>query len=374
MANQFLDLAGLSHYDGKLKQVVAGEINLEGRTITLKSVSGAVLGTITIPQTVYELASASQNGLMSSAHFTKLEGIAEGATKVEESSTNGKLKINGQEVDVYVHPTSAALEAGLYKITVDETGHVKIGTAVKKSDITDLGIPAQDTTYQPATESVDGLMAAADKKKLDGISDDANKTEASLINGQIKVDGQEVKVYTHETFTAKESGLYKITVNTEGHVSAATPVVKTDITGLGIPAQDTTYAKASADLDGLMSKEHYTKLEGVAAGAQVNVIEKVSVDGSALPINSKGVNIDLSAYAKKTDITNVYKFKGSVDSFDALPKEGQTTGDVYDVKAAHGDNPAGTNYAWDGKQWDALGGTFAISAISTSEIDKLFAA
>lgn len=374
MANQFLDLAGLSHYDGKLKQVVAGEINLEGRTITLKSVSGAVLGTITIPQTVYELANASQNGLMSSAHFTKLEGIAEGATKVEESSTNGKLKINGQEVDVYVHPTSAALEAGLYKITVDETGHVKIGTAVKKSDITDLGIPAQDTTYQPATESVDGLMAAADKKKLDGISDDANKTEASLINGQIKVDGQEVKVYTHETFTAKESGLYKITVNTEGHVSAATPVVKTDITGLGIPAQDTTYAKASADLDGLMSKEHYTKLEGVAAGAQVNVIEKVSVDGSALPINSRGVNIDLSAYAKKTDITNVYKFKGSVDSFDALPKEGQTTGDVYDVKAAHGDNPAGTNYAWDGKQWDALGGTFAISAISTSEIDKLFAA
>lgn len=35
------------------------------------------------------------------------------------------------------------------------------------------------------------------------------------------------------------SGLYKITTNSEGHVTAATPVTKSDITGLGIPASDT---------------------------------------------------------------------------------------------------------------------------------------
>ena len=48
-------------------------------------------------------------------------------------------------------------------------------------------------------------------------------------------------VYTHPTYTAKSSGLYKITVDGTGHISAATAVTKTDITGLGIPAQDTTY-------------------------------------------------------------------------------------------------------------------------------------
>ena len=37
---------------------------------------------------------------------TKLEGIAENATKVEKSS-NGKIKINGTDTDVYVHPTTA---------------------------------------------------------------------------------------------------------------------------------------------------------------------------------------------------------------------------------------------------------------------------
>ena len=38
-----------------------------------------------------------------------------------------------------------------------------------------------------------------------------------------------------------------------------------------------------------------TKLDGVETGAQANVIESVSVDGAALTVTSKGVNIDLSA-------------------------------------------------------------------------------
>lgn len=58
--------------------------------------------------------------------------------------------------------------------------------------------------------------------------------------------------YVHPTFTAKESGLYKVTVNNEGHVTAAQPVVKTDITALGIPSQDTTYGAATASKIGLV--------------------------------------------------------------------------------------------------------------------------
>ena len=49
-------------------------------------------------------------------------------------------------------------------------------------------------------------------------------------------------------------------------MTAVTAVTKEDITGLGIPGQDTTYQKATAEADGLMSKEHFSKVEGVAAG------------------------------------------------------------------------------------------------------------
>ena len=50
--------------------------------------------------------------------------------------------------------------------------------------------------------------------------------------------------YTHGVTnkgSAFASGLYKITTNSEGHVIAVVAVSKSDITALGIPAQDTTY-------------------------------------------------------------------------------------------------------------------------------------
>ena len=52
--------------------------------------------------------------------------------------------------------------------------------------------------------------------------------------------------YSHATdsnrlTTAQSSGLYKFATTAEGHIASVTAVQKSDITGLGIPAQDTTY-------------------------------------------------------------------------------------------------------------------------------------
>lgn len=54
--------------------------------------------------------------------------------------------------------------------------------------------------------------------------------------------------YQHATKkgAAFSSGLYKITTNAEGHVTAATAVTKTDITNLGIPSSDTKYTLPQA--------------------------------------------------------------------------------------------------------------------------------
>ena len=92
---KLIGLSTLQHYDAKIKGKAGGALAIEGRVITLKAVDGTVLGTVTVPQTVYELASATANGLLSKEGFVKLEGIAEGATKVEENAANGKITING---------------------------------------------------------------------------------------------------------------------------------------------------------------------------------------------------------------------------------------------------------------------------------------
>ncbi len=52
--------------------------------------------------------------------------------------------------------------------------------------------------------------------------------------------------YTHPSYTAKAAGLYKVTVDAMGHVSATAAVAKADITALGIPASNTTYAAMKA--------------------------------------------------------------------------------------------------------------------------------
>ena len=74
-----------------------------------------------------------------------------------------------------------------------------------------------------------------------------------------------------------------------------------------------------------------------------------------------------STYALKSDITNMYKYKGSVATVSALPSSGNTTGDVYNVEAT------GMNYAWNGSAWDALGEIFTITSISNSDIDTIVA-
>ena len=372
---KYLDLTGLTKFKGLTDSHYAASLAIDGTTLSIKSASGAVLNSITVPQKTYGKASGSADGLMSKEDFTKLAGISAGANKTEASGTNGNVVVDGSEVTVYTHPSATAYESGFYKVTVNSLGHVTAATAVAKSDITALGIPAQDTTYGLATTTADGLLSKEDFAKLEGVSAGANKTEVSGTNGNIKIDGTETTVYTHPSFTAKTAGLYKVTVDANGHVTAATAVVKADITDLGIPAQDTTYSLATAAANGLMSKEHFSKVEGIAAGAQVNVLEGVQVNGSDLPITSKKVNIDLTPYALKTDITSVYKYKGSVESYSDLPASGQTVGDVYDIQTADATHGilAGDNVAWNGTTWDRLGGTFVIASISNDEIDALFA-
>lgn len=84
---------------------------------------------------------------------------------------------------------------------------------------------------------------------------------------------------------------------------------------------------ASAEADGLLSKEDFAKLLGIATGAQVNVIESVKVNGEALEIADKEVNIDLSAYAKTADVNTELGKK-----IDAVEGKGLSTND-YDAAA-----------------------------------------
>lgn len=186
------------------------------------------------------------------------------------------------------------------------------------------------------------IIQVQKKTKLSGIAEGANK-------------------YVHPSYTAQKSGLYKVTVDASGHVSATTAVAKADITGLGIPAQDTTYADATTSTHGLMSAADKTKLDGVATGAQANKIESVKVNGTALtPDSSKAVNVDLSAYAKSADVTKeIASAVSGVTQIDysvveALPSTGKK-GVIYLVANSGSGNNIYDEYIYINSKFEKLG-------------------
>lgn len=164
-----------------------------------------------------------------------------------------------------VPAVDAAQENILYLVMNTTTKHYDIYAKIKGDGDTYTMEQLDDTTVDLSgyVEKEDGKglsdenFTAAYKDKLDGIAAGANK-------------------YVHPTHTAAASGLYKTTVDAEGHVTATTPVTKSDITKLGIPAQDTTYPMASATEDGRMSKEDKSKLDVMSIATDSEVSEMLA--------------------------------------------------------------------------------------------------
>jgi hypothetical protein len=81
--------------------------------------------------------------------------------------------------------------------------------------------------------------------------------------------------------------------------------------------------------------------------------------------NIKVVADDLANnYYNKSQVdskfTSVYIFKGSVDTYEDLPTEGNIVGDVWNVRKND------TNYAWTSEGWDALGGTAELASLTAN--------
>lgn len=292
-------------------------------------------------------------------HRRKLSNVFKALSKSDVTTALG-----------YTPPTSDTNTT--YTLTQDSSDGHKLTFKPSNGSATTITIPDNNTTYAAATQSANGLMSAADKKKLDGVAASANNythptssgnkhIPAGGSSGQIlrwSADGTAAwgadndTIYTHPTYTAKSSGLYKVTVDGTGHVSATAAVTKADITALGIPAQDTnttysamkgatasangttglvpapasgkqtsflrgdgtwvvptntTYSAATQSAQGLMSAADKTKLDGIASGAQVNSITGVKGNSESSyrtgNVNITAANIGLGNVENKSSAT-----------------------------------------------------------------------
>ena len=135
--------------------------------------------------------------------------------------------------------------------------------------------------------------------------------------------------------------------------------------GKGLSANDLTTAL----------KTNYDAAYAHSQTNQANVIESITVNGTAVTLSNKTANIsvpstiaempDAGNYALKTEMSTVYRYQGVKATVAELPETAEV-GHVWDV------TENGKNYAWNGTEWDDLGGTFSVEAATNADIDALF--
>ena len=267
--------------------------------------------TITAKDTTYSAATQSTAGLMSATDKKKLDGIASNANNYTHPSTHPASMITQDSTHRFV--TDVEKQTYADKYTKNEINN-KLSSLEKNTDWKEavetyddiettypspedgwtVNVNDTDITYRYdgtkwiaisansiplATSSLDGRMSKTDKAKLDGIASGANK-------------------YIHPSYTSRTSGLYKVTVDSTGHVSGATAVAKSDITALGIPAQDTTYGAAGSSLGLVKSGGDVTISNGtITVNDDSHAHTIANIDGLQTALNGKSPTTHTHNYA-----------------------------------------------------------------------------
>lgn len=228
-------------------------------------------------------------------------------------------------------------------------------------------------TYNKATHSSDGLMAKEDKTKLDGVEEGAQKNVAAYSN--VDVDhgskGTTGAINIQDTLSLLSGENVKVEVVTDSSGGG-------DGSSIKFSAKDTTYNDATQSEHGLMSDTDKTKLDGLPTGTELEntYADKSSylkkTDAVLTYVSKTGLSTELAYYAKKSDITGVYRPKGSVADASKLPTSDQQVGDVWSIEADSVYGPAGMNVVWTSEgEWDNLGGIMTLEEITNEELDAI---
>lgn len=280
------------------------------------------------------------NGLATATYSGGILTITKGNFLTAHQDISGKVdKIN-----------TTAKGSGFYKFAYNTQGQVTSSTPVTKSDITSLGIPAQDTntTYIFSGASVSGganltlTPSTGDANNIGILGSGA--TTVSFAEGKITISSTDTNTTytfgegsTNGAFTVTPSGSSSQSVKIHGLKSAAY-------------TESSAYATAA---QGTLATNAMPKAGGTFTGAPIWATAPTA-DGHLA--NKKYVD-DIIA----SKVASVFKFKGTKPTFEDLPKTGNVEGDVWHVEADH------TEYVWatvDGAlnpSWEALGGTIDLT-------------
>ena len=212
-------------------------------------------------------------------------------------------------------PTPGADNLGnVYNVTDEFTTDDRFVEGTGQEYPAGTNVAVVETSSEPATYKFDVMSGFVD---LSGYltTETASATYATKTELGNKVDKVTGSSLVQDTLITKLEGLANIKSVQEGQLAvdgsgnlSITAISQDIVTGLS----DALAGKVNVEAGKGLSSNDFTddlmsKLEGIAAGAQVNILEAVQVNGTALPITAKAVNIPI-ATAQALGVV-----KGSVD-------------------------------------------------------------
>lgn len=317
------------------------------------SFSATPVSTITIPETVYTLATGTANGTvkfngtdvavkgLGSAAYTDADaydksGDADAALASAKSYADGKDSAIAAAKKAGTDAQSAvdALSDKVGTVTEGKTVVQMIADAQTAATYNDTAVKASIKSNADAIATLNGastVTGSVDKKIADAINDFSTKvSEDGTVNtfkelidyaathkGEYSTLSGDVQKNTTAIATLNGTGAGSVSKTVNDAVDAAQATLQGNIdkkvdkvAGKGLSTNDYT-------------KDEKTKLEGIATGAQVNVIETVKVNGVALTPSDKAVDITVptGALADKSEVAEAdlaatlkTKINGKVDS------------------------------------------------------------
>lgn len=232
----------------------------------------------------------------------------------------------------------------------------------------------QDSDYQlgridpEQIEDDFDLSVMRDQQIRQELVDYKNVTDAALedISEQLVEHQDSIDTLTQNVSDLETNKADKSSVYTKGETDdklalkadKADTYTKSDVdTKLAAKAdKETVYTKTETD------SKLATKADASTVYTKTDVDDKLATKADkATTLAGYGIT---DAYTKEeTDakVSSVYRFKGSVATYSALPTSGQAVGDVWNVE------DTGANYAWTGDAWDKLSETIDLTPYLTKD-------
>lgn len=332
------------------------------------NIEAATWKTVLGYQSADEVATAVNNGITTNEYSTlattakTVKGaIEELKTAVDGKASSGDLTTLQGKVTT-LETTVGNAEAGLVKDVADNTAAINTAnTNIAKK--------------QNAAISIEGIEAKTVEGALTEIKN-ATSTNATAIAGKAdkattlagyNIGDAYTKTEVNTELGKKQDKLYGLTETTQTYSTGP------DTTGTS--SESITIDSGTVSIS--------------AQGALTLTAQQIEVNGSAvLTGDSISKSIPASTSASDTKIptekavataiesvkevaSKAYKYKGSDTYANIIAKENPAVGDVWNSTTANGVYPKGTNYAWNGTEWDALGGEVDLSAYQKASDDTL---